>query len=402
MSGASPHGCRRVTAVLAAVALAMTAAGGPRADGPDASVRVRLELADGGEAAGTLASITADAIVLDTAEGPRSLRVSDVRRLVRDEPPRPEGSRLRVEMVDATHVLGDDFVWDGNSATVLRGAARIDLPIARVRRVEFGAADRPAWLGALPESPADDLVVVARDDGHEIVECAITAVAPDTITVILDGETIPVRRAKVRGLVWSRPRSAANGARVTFVGGTLAAAALVTAGDLLVIDDGVRLPVALLEAIDFAAGRSVALCDLRPDRVTTEPFVGELARVEGVASFFAMRSVAPPAPGAEVAVGERAIEVRPRTVATWQVPAASRRFHALVVRGAGARPQAAVRVAIRGDDRPAREVVVDATNPKGAAVEVDVAGAERLELVVDFVGDDPGCVVRLERASFER
>jgi hypothetical protein len=389
---------------VAAVAFVLAVDFGASADGTAPAMRVRLELADGGAIDGSLGPIAGDAITIDTAEGPRSVPVTDVRRVVRVDPPPPPDGRVRVESVDGTVVSGDDFVWEEAGAAVLRGTTRIELPIARVRRVEFAAApaDRPAWLASIPDAPTEDLVVVAKNESHEVVECAITAVSPESVTVVLDGETIPVRRAKVRGLVWSRPRAATSGARVAFSGGTFVAATVATSGDTLVIDDGVRLPVGLLESIDFAAGRSAALCDLKPARVATEPFVGDLTRIEGVASFFAPRTVSLPTVESGQPGGERAIQVRPRTVASWEVPAAARSFRAVVVRSAEARPQAAVRVAIRGDDRPAREVVVDATTPEGVAVELDVADTRRLEVLVDFVGDDPGCAVRLERAVFER
>jgi acyl-CoA thioesterase-1 len=73
---------------------------------------------------------------------------------------------------------------------------------------------------------------------------------------------------------------AATGARVALVGGGLVASTVELAGRDLAIDGGVRVPVGLLESIDFAAGRTVPLGDLKPERVETEPFVGGLARVD--------------------------------------------------------------------------------------------------------------------------
>ena len=79
------------------------------------------------------------------------------------------------------------------------------MPVARVREVQFvgaGTAPRGAWLEAVPDGVTSDLVVVGKADGFEFVECAITAVSAETVTVILDEETIPVRRSKVVGLRW--------------------------------------------------------------------------------------------------------------------------------------------------------------------------------------------------------
>lgn len=388
-----------------AVALLTWATAGCRAavaDGSGEVVRVRLELADGGTAEGILRAIGAESVGIEAAAGPRSVPLAEVRRLVRLEPPSPARGRVRVELVDGTGIEGDDFTWSGDSAAVSRPPAVIDLPIGRVRRVEFRpaddrAGDAPAWLAAVPEVPTDDLVVVAKGDTHEVVECAMAAVSAETVTVVLDGETIPVKRGRVVGLVWARPQAAVTGARIALVGGDLVASSVEFTGDDLAIDGGVRVPVGLLESIDFAAGRTVPLCDLKPERVETEPFVGGLARVEGVAAFFAPR-FGPAAAGTTA----RPLVVRPRTRATWPVPPGARRFRAVAVRADGARTQAAVRVAVRADDRPPREAVLDAASAGGVPLDVDVAAANRLELVVDFSGGDAGCAVRFEQPVFER
>ncbi len=364
-------------------------------------IRVRLELADGETAEGLLRSLGAEAVGIEAAAGVRAVPLAEVRRLVRlDAPPAAPG-RVLVELVDGTGIEGDDFLWSGDTASVSRAPAAIDLPIGRVRRVEFRPADDraggvPPWLAAVPEAPTEDLVVVAKADAHELVECAIAGVTAETVTVVLDGETIPVKRGRVVGLVWARPRTVAAGTRVAINGGGLVASSIELAGDALVVDGGVRLPAGLLESIDFAAGRTVPLGDLKPERVETEPFVGALARVEGVAAFFAPRS-GPPAAGTTAPT----MVVRPRTRATWPVPPGARRFRAVAVRADGARVQAAVRVAVRADDGPVREAVLDAA-ANGAPLEVDVAAANRLEVLVDFVGGDAGCAVRFEQPVFER
>lgn len=386
--------------MVAAASLAGTiGAASHAAESEPVALRVRLELADGGTAEGILRSIDAESIGIEAAAGRRAVPVAEVRRLVRLDPPPSAEGRVRVELVDGTAVAGDDFTWSGDTAAVSRSPGGIEVPIGRVHRVEFraaGAAAAPAWLAEVPEAPTDDLAVVAKGDSHELVECAITGVSPESVTVVLDGETIPVRRSRVVGLVWARPRVAATGARVAIAGGGVAVSSIELAADELALDGGLRLPAALLESIDFAAGRTVPLGDLKPERVETEPFVGALARVEGVAAFFVPRP-GPPAAGTTAPT----LVVRPRTRATWAVPPGARRFSAVAVRADGARTQAAVRVAVRADDRAAREAVLDAT-AVAVPLDVDVVAANRLEVLVDFAGGDAGCAVRFEQPVFER
>lgn len=391
-------------AVAAALLSVSTAtAGRPRAADPAAD-GVRVDLVDGSVVMGGVVSIGSEELRIDTGDGERRLPLGDVRRLTRTgHSPAAAERRMRMDAVDGTWIEGDDFLWQGETATVVRGDATISVPISQVKRVVWRDPTAAAWLAALPADPVEDLVVVTSDDASEVVDCAIIAVSPEAVSVVLDGETIPVRRAKVLGLVWARPGAAESGVRIAIDGGRLAGRVVGIEGGDLVVDGVTRVPLAVVESIDFAAARSVALCDLEPERCSTEPFVGDLAAIAGVAAFFAPR-VTTAAAGTDPssASGTRALVVRPRTVAVWRVPEAARTFRARVARGSGSRPGAAVRVTVRLDDRTAWEGVLDAKQPMAADVELDVGGAGRFELLVDFVEADPGCPVTIERGVFER
>lgn len=364
----------------------------------------RVELVDGTAVAGVVQSIDAAEVRIDAESGARRVPLAEVRRLVRDEArPAVAARRMRLDAVDGTWAEGDDFLWQGATAAIVRDGIRIELPIERVRRVTWRdpAAAAPPWLAALPDDPTEDLVVVARGESSEVVDCAITEVSSEAVTVVLDGETIPVRRAKVVGLVWSRPPATETGVRIGIDGGRLAGGFVRLEGEDLVVDDATRVPFALVESIDFAAARRVALSDLEPERQSTEPFVGDLMTIAGVAAFFAPRIV-PGKDATPATPDRRALLVRPRTVARWCVPESARRFRAVIDRGPGARPGAAVRVAVRLDDHDRWESVLDAKQATGAVVDLDVAESGRLELIVDFVGLDPGCPVLIDEAVFEQ
>lgn len=393
-------------AVLAALVLAPwpAIAGGESAGDAPAGRTARIDLADGTVVEGAVRALDGEELVVESGGEDRRLRVADVRQVtLRDQAAPVAPLPVRVDAADGTWIDGDDFLWRGETATIVRGARQIDVPIQHVRRVAWRdpATAAPAWVAALPDDPEEDLVVVASGAGAELVDCAISAVTADAVTVVLDGETLPVRRAKVLGLVWSRPAAVEAGVRIALEGGRLAGRSVVLEGETLVVDSGCRVPFGLVAAIDYAAARSVRLCDLEPERRSVEPYVGDLAGLAGVAEFFAPR-VIPAATGADrVAAGAMSLLVRPRTVLAWRVPDGARRFRAGVAGSPSSRPGAAVRAAVRLDDRGGWEGVLDAAHPT-AELELDVGGVRRLELVVDFVGLDPGGAVRLERAVFER
>lgn len=344
---------------------------------------VRVELDDGAVAEGGLVEIAAAVVnVADAGGAVRSIPVERVRTVGRSDPPPPVRGRVRVTLTDATSLAGDDFAWSGDRALLDGPAGRVELPLGRVRAVEWRAEDAEAsWLDAVPEGASSDLVVIRKPEGFEFVECAISVIGPDTVTVVLDEETIPVKRAKVAGLRWLRAESDASSGRIVVDvdGGSLRAESAVWTAEGLVLDGGVaertlRIPAGALRRVDYAAGRTTLLSAVAPERLEVEPFFGALARIDGLAVAFAPRPVA--ADGRHAKPG---LVVRPRTVAVWRIPPGSRRFRTAVTHAAGAGPAV---VMITLDDRTVFEQVVSGEGP--VPVVLDVSGGRRLGVTVDF------------------
>jgi hypothetical protein len=334
---------------------------------------------------GILRGVDGSGVRLEVDGVEREIPLASIRRVVRDgvEPPPPPA--VGIGFCDGTTLAADAFVWESDVATIRRGDGTCTLPIERVRWLTWPAAGAPAWLELLP-APLDGDVVVVAGDVLQCVACAVTGVTADAVTVVLDGETIPVQRGKVAGVHWLRPDEPRGSIVVAVRDGALTARDVAWSPDGLLLDGVVRMPSDWLLGIDYASGRSVALTDLEPERVDVEPFFAGLVEIDGLASFFAPRSVAADAdagtPGGLV--------LRPRTRAVWRLPPAARRFRAVVMPqpAAVARAGAAfavVAVAVDGRDVVREEVTADAVAaPAGRAIEVDVAEARRIEIRVDF------------------
>lgn len=403
------------TGAVRLMAIVVAAAGWPPLvpESAAAGLPVRIEATDGSVTEAVLESLDQQQAVLDRGAGPQGMPLAAIRRLGR-QPPTAEPARaaaVQVTTADGAGIGGDDFLWEGETAVIVRAAGRIELPIDLVKKVAWGprpaggevAADGNAWLAAVPAEPVADLIAVTRADGFELVECAITGVSPEAVTVVLDGDRIPVKRAKVLGLVWVRPATAGSGSRVTIAGGSLTASTIEWTAERLVLDGVVRIPGGMLEAIDYAAGRTVSLATLEPSAVSAEPFFGALAAVDGLAAFFAPRLV--PTPGAKAdgeGGGDRSLLMRPRSRAVWIVPAESRRFRTLVVRAAEEGAEGGVQITVLADDKPVWEQRLDAAVVGGLPIDVDVAAARRLSIVVDFLSGDMGGPVRFDGAVFEK
>jgi len=367
----------------------------------------RAEQNDGAAITGRLIRITPTEVVLATPDAgdERRLAVETVRtvELAPDgRRPGPSSGGVRLTCIDGTTLDGDDFTWLDGRPTLVRAEGRVELPIERVRTVAWrGAAAKDgadtgtsAWLAAIPEDTGSDLVVVGKADGPEFVECAITAITADAVTVVLDGETIPVKRAKVLGLHWLREREAVAAVEtlVDVAGGSLRAGRVAWTPEALVLDGDdparrVSLPAAMLARIDYSTGRTTSLTALPTEQLEVDPFFGALAKIDGLADFFAPRVAAAdsifPRPG---------LVVRPRTVAVWRIPANARRFRTTVAAAAGkqATDTAIVAIAIDG-----REVFRRQLEPaESIPIDVELTGGRRLSVTVDFgnVGTTGGAV----------
>lgn len=395
---------RRLRCVSSAIAVAVAFCPAHAAGPP--SVAVRLELTTGEAITGDLLAVTADTIRATIAGQPREFPTASVRRLVRERAAEPPRLPVVVTTSAGGSLAGTGCRQEGERLVIDRAEGPISLAANRVARVVWLADDeqQPAWLDQAPPKPAADLVVIRKDGGHTFVECAVTGLTDDAVTVVLDGETIPVKRGKVAGIIWLRePETTASGPAVTFAGGRLAAAEVRWSPDAFVVDDSTRLPPGLLESIDYAAGRTVVLTSLEPEAVAVEPAFGGLAGIEGLKGFFAPRSVPPTGDG-----GPGALILRPRTVISWRVPDKARVFRVQLARDVPDTSPEAVEVAVAVDDREACRVGLGPSgsapgeSPRPGPLEADVSSGRRLTITVDFVGGSLGCPVRLTEPVFEQ
>lgn len=392
----------RVAAVAAVVALVSSASAW-------AEVAVEVEQSDGTVTRGTLDRIDTAEVRLATAAGTGAILPLEKVRAVRRTDVAAAGPRpLVATLVDGARLTADDCSWDGKGAvTLVRPEGPIEMPIGRLKSLSWSPdaaenAAAPPWQTAIPDGVESDLVVVGTAESHEFVECAITAVSADAVTVLLDEETIPVKRTKILGLEWLRPEAQAiapAAAAVRVSGGELRAGRVEWSTDGLVLDGEIRLPAAVFVAVDFAAGRTIGLAGIVPEKLDVEPWFGDLGGQPGLAPFFAPRSTA------------KGLVIRPRTVATWRLPADARRFRAHVAPAAATNAAAAV-VVVSVDGREVFRLPVDGssppesaatTAPAGIPIDVDVTAGRRLTLSVDFApGGGMGGAVRFGSPVIER
>jgi len=359
----------------------------------------RIERTDNSVARGTLVALDGETATLTSADGKQSLPIATVRRIVREQSRRTAAPTVKVVLIDGGELAGTDVLQEKDTMVLTAAEGRIEIPAEQVRRIAWLAAGEaePAWRDALPPKPGSDLLVVRREGVPEFVECAVASIGADTINVVLDGDTIPVKRGKVAGIEWLREKTETPGGVVVLVfGGRLQARSVSWSPEGLVIDDRIRMPAASLRTVDYAAGRTVPLATVEPETIDVKPFFGDLGTVPGLAAFFAPRTIATNG-------GPAVLLVRPRTVVTWRVPPDSRRFHATLERDAPAAAPTQVEVVLAIDEKEIfRQRMNAAAAGQPVVIDADVSGGRRLTLTVDFVPSDIGCGVRFTGAAFER
>jgi hypothetical protein len=409
-AGASCRTAFRRRVVLAVRSIAMLVVASPCTLADEPRRTVTIERASGGPVTGVLLRIDDASVQIEVDGRLDTLPLDTVRTVVFPDPAVGDtrDAAVAVTLLDGSRLTGDRFVWTGETAAITWGGEDAVLPAERLHMVAWpapAAGTAAPWLALLPEPADSDVVVVGAGDTYDCVACALTAVTADAVTVVLDGETIPVRRDKVVGLRWLRDATPPRGIRVAVAGGTMQAATITWSPEGLVIDDSIRMPAAWLHGLDYASGRTVSLVGLEPERVDVEPFFGGLADVAGLASFFAPRVV----PGDAAAGG---LVVRPRTRAVWRVPEDARRFRATAVpaapvSGDALRDVGVMTIALDGRAVLHEPVLVRTGRDAGAvpagSIDIDVSTARRLEILVDFPdAGGMGGPVLLRSPAFEK
>ena len=358
---------------------------------------------------------------------------------------------LNVALVDGSILAAASFqAHDGVAEVRLTSGLTLKLPTGRIDWVRFRAAggDDPLavqWAemvaGAAGEAapaekrPADapsradadgkrspapktaaavaDVLVLRNKQGLDYLEGSAGRVSDEAIVFNVDNEPVTVKRSKVEGLIYYRPKKeelADAAAAVTVRGGTrlqVATLALATDHVQLTTPAGVEmsLPLADLDRLDFSSANTQFLSDLEPESFAYVSYFGGKDQPASLAEFYKPRR--------DVAFDlnplrldgktyAKGLSMHARTTIVYRLPGKVRRLTALVGIDDSVRDAGDARVEIRGDGKMLWETAIRGTE-HARPVDVSVAGVKRLEILADFGGDfDAGDVIDLCDAKVTR
>lgn len=365
-----------------------------------------VRAADGTTLRGRLVGCTAEALTVDTAEGPRRLAAGDVAGVAAVAPAMVEAvaAPVELELLDGTRLIAAELTLSGEvTRVVLPGAAALDVPTRTVTAVKLMPLDGPLdeqWQEIAAAKRTGDLLVIRKGDALDFLEGVVQEVTADEVRFQFEGETVPVRRGRVVG--WFHPAAPAPGGRAAFAtlddaaGSRWAVAELKlpgpdapadAAGTVAVVTPAgieARLPLDRLRELTY---RSDFLSDLAPESVAWVPYFGLadpgdglLARLYGPRFNRSLRPGPLRLGGQEYAKG---LALHSRSEVVFRLPEGYRSLRATVGIDDRVRPGGQVQFKILGDERTLLDVAVSGQDPP-RPIEIDLTGVRRLKLLVDF------------------
>ena len=285
---------------------------------------------------------------------------------------------------------------------------RARLRTSLIRWVRFSPPDdaaSPIWPTDVGSQATGDLLAIRKKDHVDFLEGRLGKITDEQVMLTVDGEAYPANRSKVDGLVYFHNSSGeAPMALCTLedsCGWRLKAkeVSLSTAGPdaarepwlkvTLASGAEVSLPWSNVERLDFSAEKLIYLGDLEPESFQWTPYLDFGKAAPAMASFYGLhrdqgREHQPLRIGGKTY--SKGLSLCSRSTVVYRIPQGMKKFQASVGIDDSVRDIGKVRLEISADgnkllDRPVsgKDAPFD--------VDLDIAGAPRLSILVDF-GDD--------------
>jgi hypothetical protein len=392
---------------------------------------VEVEMLDGARTAGGLLELDAGGLKLHTDRGPVSFEIAKLAGVESLESrvksgesgvesgesrvkSRPLDSRLPaldpsaaappgvwLELVDGSVLAGSAYTATGGVARLtLPSGEPLDVPTQDVKWVRFEPQKEALtgpWSRILGMDVKSDLLVVKAGETIDYHKGLLRDVTAEVVKFELDGELLPIKRAKVYGAAYYHPagrelpRALASLSETS--GAVWSVRTIALSGERLdwTTPTGLKLarPLAAVKRIDFSKGKIVYLSDLEPESVQWSPYIRLGKDFPSRAAYAGPRRDRSRDGGLLQLDGKsysKGLALSSRTLVVYRLPDRYSRFSAAVGIDDRVRPQGNVRLVVRGDEKTLLEATVAGTEA-AKPLSLDVAGVRRLSILVDF-GDD--------------
>jgi hypothetical protein len=348
---------------------------------------------------GSLVELTADHLVLETADGNVSLETGKLLELTAKPKPAAVNSSadISVELIDGSILTAGHYtVQAAQARVVLLDGETIEIPTRSIRLVRLQALPERSgeeWSQIISKKTDADLLLVRKGDSLDYHEGVLDDVTAGVVQFHLDGETLPVKRVKVMGMVYHHARGGGLPgavARVNDVFGSQWQAQNITINGKVrwTTPAGVSRSLARESVghIDFSAGKIAYLSDLTPESAAWTPFFGTEKPLPALEKYYSPKrdrnfeSGPLRLDGVEYPKG---LAIHSRTEMVYRLPDSFHRLKAVAGIDDSVRPQGDVKLLIRGDAKALLEIAITG-NDAPALIDLDITGVRRLSILVDF------------------
>jgi hypothetical protein len=375
---------------------------------------VEVETLDGARTAGGLLELGAGGLKLATERGPVSLEIGKLAGVSPKGGQESKGEKenkggqektphagVWLKLVDGSVLVGSTYTATGGRARLtLSGVEPLDIPTQDVKWVRFEPQKEALagpWTRILAMDVKSDLLVVKAGETIDYHKGLLRDVSADVVSFELDGELLPIKRAKVFGAAYYHPAGRELPQAVASLseasGAVWAVRTVALAGENLewTTPTGLKLarPLAAVSRIDFSKGKILYLSDVEPESVQWSPYIRFGKDFPSRAAYAGPRRDRSRDGGPLQLDGKsytKGLALSSRTVVVYRLPDRYSRFTATAGIDDRVRPRGNVRLVIRGDEKALLETTVAGTEP-AKPISLDVAGVRRLSILVDF-GED--------------
>ncbi len=370
---------------------------------------IELTTLHGKKSVGTLTDWTADGLTIQVGEESINVLSADLLALRPVTATAGKASFApHVEFMDGTRIPISEFTVTDRQATIVTALAAEPLKISteQIRSVQFLplGANGASWQQ--PDLTGDVLVVTKKDSEQtETLEGVIGEVLPVQVEFSWEGDTIPVKRAKIAALAFYHANVPESAPPVCVMqlssGAQLSVSDIKRADDVLLVTTVGKLtlafPLADLAAADYSIGKLTFLSDMQPLRSEWTPLVALPAAAESIKNFGQPRSnlsftgsplaLSWPADknqtNAQLATYDKGFAIRSRTEMEYRLPKSLRRFTAIAGIDPETLAQGSVQLTIEVDGQVEFDQTIDGAHGP-VKIDLNVAGKQRLKLLVDY------------------
>ncbi len=387
-----------------------------------ASTNVMATRLDGTVVTGKLQSWDEQQVVLKTQTGEERLAADlllALRWSASTAVQKPSGGVAGiVELSDGSLIPMSSLQVTGGKATIesrpveSRGKLENSVDVKTVAAVRFQNFDETLskqWNEIRRLNLPNDLLVVLKHEGKSLdyIPGVLGEITDDTIEFKLDGEVKRIDRAKVAGLVYSRPgqnKPASPHFVLRGQFGLRASAASALLDDAFVrvttaSGASLRWPLDDLDFADFSSGKVMYLSDIDAATQIWTPLIGLPTGAKLAAEYGQPRRDHSAFGGPltlfikdqnDVSSRQsvprsfaKGLALRSRTELVYRIPDGFNRFAALAGIDPATTTTGNVHLAILADDHPLLEAEIAGDQPP-QPIDVQITGAKRLKIIVDF------------------